>query len=75
MNAIKRAQAPTPKFFKTLRTIGLVLAAIGSALVAAPIALPTAIITLGGYLAVPGGVVSAVSQLTAEPNTKENATD
>lgn len=75
MNAIKRAQAPTPKFFKTLRAIGLVLAAIGSALVAAPIALPTAIITLGGYLAVAGGVVSAVSQLTAEPNTKENATD
>ena len=75
MNAIKRAQAPTPKFFKTLRAIGLLLAAIGSAVFAAPITLPTAIITLGGYLAVAGGVVSAVSQLTVELKSAENAVE
>ncbi len=64
MNLIKRAQAPTPKFFKVLRNIGLVLAAVGGTILAAPVALPIVITTIGGYLTVAGGVVSAVSQLT-----------
>ena len=64
MNLIKRIQAPTPKFFKVLRTIGLVLAAVGGTILAAPVALPVAIVSIGGYIAVAGGVISAVSQLT-----------
>ena len=64
MTIIERAQAPTPKFFKVLRTIGLVLAAVGGTILAAPVALPTVIISVGGYIAVAGGVISAVSQLT-----------
>jgi uncharacterized membrane protein HdeD (DUF308 family) len=64
MNIVKRVKAPTPKFFKVLRNIGLVLAAIGGTIIAAPIALPIVVTTVGGYLAVAGGVVSAVSQLT-----------
>ena len=64
MNLIKRAKAPTPKFFKVLRNIGLALAAVGGTILAAPIALPIVVTTVGGYLAVAGGVVSAVSQLT-----------
>ena len=64
MNLIKRAKAPTPKFFKVLRNIGLALAAIGGTILAAPIALPVVVTSIGGYLAVAGGVVSAVSQLT-----------
>jgi len=64
MNIIKRVKAPTPKFFKVLRNIGLVLAAVGGTLVASPVALPVVVTTVGGYLAVAGGVVSAVSQLT-----------
>ncbi|MGL2963839.1 hypothetical protein ACSVH2_08495 [Flavobacterium sp. RSB2_4_14] len=65
MNIIKRAKAPTPKFFKVLRNIGLALAAVGGTILAAPIALPVVVTSIGGYLAVAGGVVSAVSQLTA----------
>lgn len=64
MNIIKRAKAPTPKFFKVLRNIGLALAAIGGTILAAPVALPVVLTTVGGYMAVAGGVVSAVSQLT-----------
>lgn len=64
MNIIKRAKAPTPKFFKVLRNIGLAFAAVGGTILAAPIALPVVVTTVGGYLAVAGGVVSAVSQLT-----------
>ena len=61
---INRAKAPTPKFFKVLRNIGLVLAALGGTILAAPIALPVVVTTIGGYVAVAGGVISAVSQLT-----------
>jgi uncharacterized membrane protein HdeD (DUF308 family) len=64
MNIIKRVKSPTPKFFKVLRNIGLVLAAVGGTILAAPIALPVVLTSIGGYLAVAGGVVSAVSQLT-----------
>ena len=64
MNIIKRAKLPTPKFFKVLRNIGLVLAAVGGTILAAPITLPVVVTSIGGYLAVAGGVLSAVSQLT-----------
>ena len=66
MNVIKRVKAPTPKFFKVLRNIGLTLAAVGGTVLAAPIALPVVVTSVAGYLAVAGGVISAVSQLTTE---------
>ncbi|GAA4778383.1 hypothetical protein GCM10023231_01170 [Olivibacter ginsenosidimutans] len=67
MKQIKeRIQSPTPKFFKTIRTIGLVLGAIGGALLTAPIALPTTVVTIGGYLATAGVVASAVATATKE---------
>ena len=58
---LHRASAPTPKFFKVLRTIGLALAAVGGTILAAPIALPLMVTTIGGYLAVAGGVLTATS--------------
>ena len=61
---INRAKAPTPKFFKVLRTVGLALAAVGGTILAAPIALPAIVTTIGGYVAVSGGVLSAARQLT-----------
>lgn len=64
MTIRKRAAAPTPKFFKVLRNIGLVLVTVGGSILAAPVVLPVAITTVGGYLVVAGGVASAVSQLT-----------
>ncbi|WP_264563818.1 hypothetical protein [Flavobacterium sp. N3904] len=64
MNIVKRAKAPTPKFFKVLRNIGLALAAVGGTIAAAPIALPLVVSSIGGYLAVAGGILSAVSQIT-----------
>ncbi len=64
MNVLTRAQAPTPKFFRVLRNIGLSMAAVGAALVSAPAVLPAAIVTAGIYLTVGGGLISAISQLT-----------
>jgi uncharacterized membrane protein HdeD (DUF308 family) len=61
---IIRAKAPTPKFFKVLRTVGLALAAVGGTILAAPIALPTIVTTICGYVALAGGVLSAACELT-----------
>jgi hypothetical protein len=75
MNLAKRAKAPTPKFFKILRTIGLALLGISGSVMAAPIALPAAVVTAAGYIAVAGGVMSAVSQVTVEDSAKKAAED
>lgn len=58
----KRCGLDTPPFFKKLRIAGLVIAAAGATLLAAPVALPAAVITIGGYLTVGGAVASAMSQ-------------
>ena len=70
MNVIERMKAPTPKFFKVLRTIGLSLAAVSGTLLAAPIALPTILVTVAGYVAVAGAVATAVSQVAVEDSAK-----
>jgi uncharacterized membrane protein HdeD (DUF308 family) len=67
---INRAKAPTPKFFKVLRTMGLSLAAVGGTILAAPIALHAIVTTVGGYVAVAGGVLSAASQLTTTDDSQ-----
>ena len=67
---MQRWVAPTPKFFKVLRTVGLALAAVGGTILAAPIALPAIVTTIGGYVAVAGGVLSAASQLTTTDDSK-----
>ena len=64
MNLVERAVSPTPTFFQKLRNIGLALAAISAAIMASPVALPTIVVTVAGYLAVAGSVLGAVSQMT-----------
>ena len=71
MNIVERAKAPTPKFFKILRSIGLVLLGISGSIVAAPVLLPAAVVTVAGYVAVAGGVISAISQITVDDKAKK----
>jgi len=65
---IERVQAPTPSFFKKLRNIGLILATIATTIATAPVALPALVVQIAGYLAVAGGIASAVSQTAVEGN-------
>jgi hypothetical protein len=58
----QRVLAPTPKFFKILRTIGVVIGLVGASILASPVVLPAAIATAGGYLALAGSIVTGVSQ-------------
>jgi hypothetical protein len=60
---IDRLSGKTPTFFRKLRNIGIAIATVGSVLIAAPVALPAVVVTVGGYLVTAGGVVTAVSQL------------
>ncbi|WP_276372715.1 hypothetical protein [Chryseolinea sp. H1M3-3] len=66
MSIMNRMQAPTPKFFKILRTVGISLAAVGGTLLTAPLALPAAVLTLAGYVSLAGAVITAVSQTAVE---------
>ena len=49
--------------------IGLALLAVSGSIVAAPVALPAVVVTVAGYAAVAGGVLSAVSQITVDTST------
>jgi len=74
MNLVKRVTTKTPLFFKKVRNLGLILAAVSGAILAAPVALPSAIVAAAGYFALAGGVISAVSQTAVvnEPNIEND---
>jgi uncharacterized membrane protein HdeD (DUF308 family) len=70
MNVVERTKSPTPKFFRVLRSIGLALLALSGSVITAPVVLPTVVVSVVGYLAVAGGVLSAVSQMTVDDDAK-----
>ncbi|OQP63790.1 hypothetical protein A3860_22895 [Niastella vici] len=59
---MNRMQDSTPKFFITLRNIGVTLAAVSAAVFESHVVLPTIITDVAGYLVVAGTVMGAVSQ-------------
>ena len=61
-----RLLSKTPKLFKKIRNAGLLLTAISTAIITAPVALPALLITIAGYAAVGGSIASIVAQLTKE---------
>ncbi|MGJ8743689.1 hypothetical protein [Polaribacter sp.] len=62
MNIVERYKKPTPRFFKILRNIGIALATAGGAIIAAPITIPSLVVTISTYMTVVGTVATAVSQ-------------
>jgi len=73
LNIVERVTAPTPKWFKIIRTVGITLTAVGGAILTAPIALPATIVTVGGYLILGGTVATAIAQtaMQTEDNDKK----
>jgi hypothetical protein len=74
MNLVERTLAPTPKWFKILRTVGIALATIGGTIIAAPVALPGGLVSAAGYLVLGGSIISVVSQ-TAVKSEEEPKTN
>ncbi|WP_309608658.1 hypothetical protein [Flavobacterium sp.] len=70
LNVVERLKAPTPKWFKTLRTVGIALASVGGIIIASPVALPVGLVSAAGYLVLGGSIISVVSQ-TAVKSEKE----
>ena len=75
LNIVERALAPTPKWFKILRSVGIALASIGGTIIAAPVALPVGLVSAAGYLVLGGSIISVVSQTAVkaeeQPEPKE----
>lgn len=71
LNLIERVSAPTPKWFKIIRTIGISLTAVGGAILAAPIALPATIVTVAGYVVLGGTIASAIAQTAMQTDNDE----
>ena len=63
---MNRLQQPTPPFFQKVRNIGLVIAAVGTSIIAAPVALPVLLVNIAGYLIVAGGVMSTLGQVAVK---------
>jgi hypothetical protein len=75
MNIVNRALAPTPKWFKVLRSVGIALASVGGIIIASPVALPVGLVSAAGYLVLGGSIISVVSQTAVkaeeQPEPKE----
>ena len=74
MNLVERTLAPTPKWFKILRTVGIALASVGGIIIASPIVLPVGMVSAAGYLVLGGSIISVVSQ-TAVKTEEESKTN
>ncbi|WPR73721.1 hypothetical protein [Algoriphagus sp. NG3] len=61
-----RATAPTPPFFQRVKKIGLIIAAVGTAVLTAPGAVPAVLLTYAGYAITAGTVLISISQLTVD---------
>ncbi len=67
----QRWMAPTPKFWKKVQSIGILLSAVGTVLATAPVSLPVVIVTAGSYAAFGGSLIAAMSQLTVDESQLE----
>ncbi|SEG10630.1 hypothetical protein [Algoriphagus boritolerans] len=61
-----RAMAPTPPFFQFLKKAGLIIAAVGIAVISAPGAVPAILLTYAGHAVTAGTILVSVSQLTVD---------
>lgn len=66
-----RAVAPTPPFFQHLKKIGLMLAAIGTAVLTAPGAVPEVLLTYAGHAITAGTILVSICQLTVDDSKLE----
>ena len=60
--------AKTPKFWRKVQKISIIIGAVAGVIISAPIALPAVVVTLSGYAITAGTVAATLSQLTIEDN-------
>ena len=68
MSIKQRWSAKTPKFWKKVQKVAITIGAIAGVIIAAPITLPVAVVTVASYAITVGTVAATLSQLTVENN-------
>jgi len=68
MSMKERWSAKTPKFWKRVQKIAITVGAVAGVIIAAPITLPAAVVTVATYAITAGTVAATLSQLTIEDN-------
>lgn len=71
MNIFKRLISKTPKRFRNIRNIGLLMIGISGLISSSTISLPLFITNLSGYLALIGGIISLISQFQVEKESNQ----
>lgn len=66
-----RAMAPTPPFFQLLKKAGLLIAAVGIAVMTAPGLVPELIQQVAGYAITAGTILVSICQLTVDESRLE----
>ena len=66
-----RATAPTPPFFQFLKKAGLIIAAVGIAVISAPGAVPAILLAYAGYAITAGTILVSICQLTVDESKLE----
>jgi hypothetical protein len=65
MTVLQRAAAPTPKFFRILRTIGIFLTTLAAGVIGIE-TIPDSIAMIASHVATAGAILTAVSQVTVD---------
>ena len=68
MSIKQRWCAKTPRFWKKVQKISILIGAVAGVIIAAPITLPVAVVTVASYAITVGTVAATLSQLTVENN-------
>ena len=68
MSIKQRWCAETPKFWRRVQKISIIIGAVAGVIISAPITLPAVVVTLSGYAITAGTVAATLSQLTIERN-------
>lgn len=63
---LERSKSETPVFWKKIRNVMVTVGVVSGAIVASPVALPAALVTIASYGIAIGSVGAALSQLTSK---------
>ena len=63
--------APTPPFFQFLKKAGLIIAAVGIAVITAPGVVPAILLVYAGHAVTAGTILVTISQLTVDESKLE----
>ncbi|WP_035456526.1 hypothetical protein [Algoriphagus terrigena] len=66
-----RALAPTPPFFQLLKKAGLLIAAVGTAMLTAPGEVPEILLAYAGHAVTAGTILISICQLTVDETRLE----